>query len=99
MRLAFGCGRRTLTFAFVAVVGTLFGLDPAQAQDPGTGAEAFNNCPADVATIGQTINCLFSFRNTGDFPAQVTAMTETSPFPGGTVANISCTVLGGAVID
>ena len=90
-----------LAFALVAGVGTLVVANPAQAQipDPGTGAQAGKNCPADVAAPGQTITCLFAVANTGDFPAVVTELTETSPFPGGTIIDISCTIAGGTVID
>ena len=87
-----------LALAFVAVAGTLVVANLAQAQDPGTGASADKNCPGAAATLGQTITCTFTVANIGDFPAQVTSLTEQSPFPGGTVVDISCTA-GGAVIN
>jgi LPXTG-motif cell wall-anchored protein len=100
MNLALRCGRRALTITFVAVLATLVGFNQAEAQpDPGTGAQAFKNCPADVAIIGTTITCSFIVSNSGDFPAVVTALTETSPYPGGTAVAISCTLVGGAVIN
>jgi uncharacterized repeat protein (TIGR01451 family) len=75
--------------------------DAAHAQVPptGTGAEAGKDCPANVATLGETIICNFAVENTGDFPALVTALTEQSPFPGGALVDISCTTAGGVVID
>src|SRR4051812_13833861 len=100
MNLASRFERRTLTLALVAVIGTLVVSYPAAAQtDPGTGAQAFKNCPADVATIGQTITCTFVVSNTGDTPAEVVSLTETSPFPGGTIVNISCTLADGTAIS
>ncbi len=89
-----------LALAFVAVAGTLVVANLAQAQvpDPGTGASADKNCPGAAATLGQTITCTFTVENIGDFPAQVTTLTEQSPFPGGAVVDISCTA-GGAVIN
>jgi uncharacterized repeat protein (TIGR01451 family) len=98
MTIALRSWRRALVL--VAAVGTLVVAGSAQAQEPpGTGAEANKTCPGVAATIGQTITCNFSVQNTGDLPAQVTALTETSPDPGGAVVDISCTVAGGAVID
>ena len=89
-----------LTLALVAGAGTLAVSNPAEAQvpDPGTGAQAGKNCPADVAAPGQTITCGFAVANTGDFDAVVTALTEI-PFPGGPIVDISCTIAGGAVIS
>jgi uncharacterized repeat protein (TIGR01451 family) len=102
MTIALRSRRRAiaLTLALVAGVGTLVVSNPAQAQvtDPGTGASAAKNCPGATATLGQTITCTFAVANTGDFPAQVTTLTEQSPFPGGAVVDISCTA-GGAVIN
>jgi uncharacterized repeat protein (TIGR01451 family) len=84
----------------VLLVGLAVALPgAAQAQDPGTGASAAKECPGTTATLGQTITCAFVVQNIGDFPAQVTALTETSPSPGGTVSDISCTIAGGTVID
>jgi hypothetical protein len=71
---------------------------PAQAQQPGTGASAAKNCPSDTALIGSTVTCNFIVANTGDFPATVTLLTETSPDPGGTAENITCTTAGGTTI-
>ena len=89
-----------LTLALVAGAGTLAVSNPAEAQvpDPGTGAQAGKNCPADVAAPGQTITCGFAVANTGDFDAVVTQLTEI-PFPGGPIVDISCTIAGGTVID
>jgi uncharacterized repeat protein (TIGR01451 family) len=70
----------------------------AQAQEPGTGASASKECPGALAVLGETITCNFVVQNIGDFPAQVAELTEQSPFPGGTVSDISC-VAGGVVID
>ena len=58
-----------LTLALVAGVGTLVVANPAQAQDPGTGASAGKNCPGLAAAPGQTIICNFAVENIGDFPA------------------------------
>ena len=89
-----------LTLALAAGAGTFAVSNAAEAQvpDPGTGASAFKNCPADVAAPGQTINCIFIVFNRGDNPATVTALTETMPFPGGTVVNLTCTLADGTVI-
>ena len=87
-----------LGFALVAGVGTLVVANSAQAQDPGTGAAADKDCPGVAAELGQTITCNFTVVNTGDFPAQVTALTEQSPFPSGDMVDISCTA-GGTVIS
>ena len=85
--------------ALACVLASLAVAAAAQIPDPGTGAEAFKNCPADIATIGQTVTCTFAVANTGDFPATVSALTEQSPFPGGVIVDISCTIAGGTVID
>ena len=53
---------------------------------------------ATAAELGQTITCNFTVVNTGDFPAQVTTLTEQSPFPSGDMVPISCTA-GGTVIS
>ena len=86
MTIALRSRRRVLVFAlaFVGAVGTLVVSNPAQAQvvDPGTGASAAKNCPGATATLGQTITCTFAVANTGDFPAQVTTLTEHEPIPG-----------------
>jgi len=82
--------------ALVVGVCALVLATPAHAQQQ-TGASATKSCPTAAATLGQTITCTFTVQNIGSFPAQVTALTEQSPFPGGPVANISC-VAGGAVI-
>jgi uncharacterized repeat protein (TIGR01451 family) len=83
----------------LALVGALVLANPAQAQDPGTGARAEKSCPDATAALGQTITCTFEVENIGDFAAQVETLEEQSPFPGGTPVNISCTTAGGAVID
>jgi uncharacterized repeat protein (TIGR01451 family) len=85
-----------LLLALVAGVGTLVLAGPAQAQEPvpGTGASATKNCSVDLATLGQTISCAFIVQNIGDFPAEVAALTEQSPFPGGNIVDISCTAAG-----
>jgi uncharacterized repeat protein (TIGR01451 family) len=97
MTIASPTWRRALVLV-AAVVGTLIVANPAQAQDPGTGAQAQKLCPASLATLGQTVTCVFSVRNTGTLPAEVISLTETFPFPGGTSITISCTVAGGEVI-
>jgi uncharacterized repeat protein (TIGR01451 family) len=89
--------RRALVLV-AAIVGTLIVANPAQAQDPGTGATAQKLCPAGLATLGQTVTCVFTVRNIGTLPAEVITLTETFPFPGGTSITISCTVPGGGVI-
>ena len=71
-----------LALAFVAVAGTLVVANLAQAQEPGTGASANKDCPGLAATLGETITCNFTVENIGDFPAEVTALTETEPIPG-----------------
>jgi uncharacterized repeat protein (TIGR01451 family) len=81
----------------VAAVGMLVAVSSAQAQQA-IGAEAQKECPGVAATLGQTVTCTFAVENTGDLPAEVTALTETSPDPGGTPVDISCTA-GGVVID
>ena len=97
MTIASPTWRRALVLV-AAVVGTLVVANPAQAQDPGTGATAQKLCPAGLATLGQTVTCIFTVRNIGTLPAEVISLTETFPFPGGTSMNISCTVAGGEVI-
>ncbi len=97
MNIALRSRTLVLAFALVAGVGTLVVANPAQAQDPGTGAAADKDCPGAAAELGQTITCNFTVVNTGDFPAQVTALAEQSPFPGGDMVDISCTA-GGTVI-
>ncbi len=80
----------------MAGVGTLVASNPVQAQDPGTGTSAFKNCPGATAQPGQTITCNFAVANTGDFPAEVTLLTETSP-EGSTAVDITCTAGGVAI--
>src|SRR5215217_2888062 len=82
----------------LALVGALVLANPAQAQETGTGAEAAKECTGLTATPGETITCAFRVVNTGDDPAEVTNLTETSPV-GGTPVDISCTIAGGAVIN
>jgi uncharacterized repeat protein (TIGR01451 family) len=96
MTTALRSWRRALVL--VAAVGMLVVVSSAQAQEPGTGASAAKECPGEFAALGQTITCIFIVQNIGDFPAQVVELTETSPFPGGTPVDISCTA-GGVVID
>ena len=82
----------------VLVMGLAFGLPGvAQAQDQ-TGASATKECPGLAAQLGQTITCKFTVENEGAFPAEITTLTETSPFPGGTAVNVSC-VAGGVTYD
>ena len=87
--------RRVLVL--VAAVGMLVAVSSAQAQE-GTGAEANKDCPGISASPGDTVVCNFSIENTGDLPAVITTLTETSPDPGGTPVNISC-VAGGVTYD
>jgi uncharacterized repeat protein (TIGR01451 family) len=90
--------RRALVL--VAAVGALLVVSPAQAQEPQpTGASASKDCPLAPVTIGETVTCVFTVENIGIFPAEVTALTETFPFPGGTPVNISCTTESGATIS
>jgi len=98
MRVALRYGRGTLALVFVAV-GALVGANSTQARQPapGTGASADKDCPGEAATLGQTITCNFTVANIGDFPAQVTTLTEQSPFPAGPAAAISCTAGGVAI--
>jgi uncharacterized repeat protein (TIGR01451 family) len=102
MTIAFRSWPRALAvrLALVAVVGVgaLVLANPAQAQETGTGAEAAKVCPGTEATPGQTITCAFRVVNTGDDPAEVTNLTETSPV-GSTAVDISCTIAGGTVIN
>ena len=81
----------------IGVLGMFAVASSALAQE-GTGADAQKECPGVAATLGETITCNFSVENTGDLPAEVTTLTETSPEPGGVPVDISCTA-GGMVID
>jgi uncharacterized repeat protein (TIGR01451 family) len=105
MSIALRSSPRALALKLALVAGVLVAAlvlaNPAQAQvpDPGTGASAGKNCLASTATPGQTIICAFAVANTRAETATVTALTETSPFPGGAVVDISCTIAGGTVID
>ena len=86
--------RKFVVLAALAL-GLVVGIPAALAQD-GTGAQAFKDCPGVTASPGDTITCNFIVANTGDVPATITELTETSPDPGGNVADISC-VNGGTV--
>jgi uncharacterized repeat protein (TIGR01451 family) len=92
-----------LAFVLVLIAGalTIVAANPAEAQEP-TGASATKDCPdapfSDPYTLGDTVTCLFSFSNLGFFPATVTALTETSPVPGGTPENITCETAPGTAI-
>ena len=95
MTIALRSWRRALVL--VAAVGMLVVVSSAQAQE-GTGAEANKDCPGVAAVPGQTVVCNFSVQNTGDTPAEITLLTETSPDPGGAPVDISC-VAGGITYD
>src|SRR5918994_5530214 len=104
MSIALRSSPRALALKLALVAGVLVAAlvlaNPAQAQvPPGTGASAGKNCPASTATPGDTIICDFAVANTRAETATVTALTETSPYPGGTVVDESCTIAGGTVID
>lgn len=88
--------KRFTTLAMLALVSLLAVVltGAASAQDPGTGASASKECPGVAAQLGQTITCGFVVQNIGAFPAQITALNEQSPFPGGSVNNITCTAAG-----
>src|SRR3954451_10459683 len=99
MNVALRYGRHVLVLMFVAVGALIGGRSThAPTPPPGTGASADKDCPGESATLGQTVTCNFAIANIGDFPAQVTTLTEQSPFPGGPTAVISCTA-GGATIN
>ncbi len=95
MSIALRPWRRVLVL--VAAVGMLVAVSSAQAQE-GTGAEANKDCPGISASPGDTVVCNFSIENTGDLPAVITTLTETSPDPGGAPVNISCAA-GGVTYD
>jgi uncharacterized repeat protein (TIGR01451 family) len=88
---------RKFVLAAALALALVVGIPSALAQD-GTGAQAFKDCPGATASPGDTITCNFAVSNTGDVPATITSLTETSPDPGGNVANISCTN-GGTTYD
>jgi len=98
MRVALRSARGVLALVFIAV-GAVVGANVTQAQEPppGTGASADKDCPGEAATLGQTITCNFTVENIGDFPAQVTTLTEQTPFPSGPSSAISCTAGGAAI--
>ena len=50
----------------------------------GLARQADKNCPGATAALGQTITCSFTVVTPVTSPAQVTPLTERSPFPGGT---------------
>jgi uncharacterized repeat protein (TIGR01451 family) len=78
-----------LILVVVAVTAITLGINSAQAQVQ-TGASATKECPPAPALLGETITCMIAVQNVGAFPAVITTLTETSPFPGGTVSDISC---------
>ena len=67
--------------------------------DPGTEQRRRSRTVrSDVGATGTPSPAFSIVANTGDPPATVTALTETSPFPGGTPVNVTCTVAGGTAI-
>ena len=87
-----------MKFALLAVMAIALAVGIPSAFAQATGAEANKDCPGVAASPGDTITCNFSVENTGEQAAVITALTETSPDPGGTPVDISC-VAGAVTYD